>query len=321
VSCDDGDPCTADACREGVGCQHEAIPDGDGDGLCDAIDDSDGDGVVDLHDDCPDTAPGAVADATGCACADAGHRSCDDGDVCTDDACDPATARCTHVARTCADDDPCTADVCDPVAGCLHAPIGDADADGLCDAVDRCPLLPGAPQDDADGDGVGDACSCTAPRPGACIPAAGKAFQRCLVEWRVDARVGVRRGLPVGRVACRDGDPACDADDVGGQCTFRAQACINNADPRFPACVPLATHRLTLAGRKGTRARRAADAELAAALAGALDLRAQTPNQCGAPVALVVPTRGTRPGKRVVALRAETKTGRATATLRLSCLP
>ncbi|MCW5892534.1 MAG: matrixin family metalloprotease [bacterium] len=321
VACDDADPCTADACHAALGCTHVPVPDTDGDGLCDAIDDSDGDGVFDLGDRCPDTAPGSVADATGCACADAGHRGCDDRDACTADACDPATAGCTHVARSCADDDPCTADACDPAAGCRHTPVGDTDGDGLCDAEDRCPRLPNASQDDGDGDGVGDACSCSAARPGVCVPAGGKAFVRCLVEWRPAAPTTLRRGLPAGRVVCRDGDPACDADALPGQCTLVAQPCINNVDPRFPDCVALATSRLALVGAKGARGRRAADAALAVALAAAIDLRAQTPNQCGAPLSLVVPTRGARPGKRVVALRAETRTGRATATLRLTCLP
>jgi hypothetical protein len=35
---------------------------------------------------------------------------------------------------------------------------GDADGDGIADAVDVCPSRPDPDQADADGDGVGDAC-------------------------------------------------------------------------------------------------------------------------------------------------------------------
>jgi hypothetical protein len=319
VVCDDADGCTADACTPATGCTFTPIPDGDDDGLCDAIDDSDGDGVVDLFDACPGTATGLAADATGCACADVGHLACDDGDACTTESCDVASGLCVGTPVACDDGDPCTADACDAAAGCTHAAAVDTDGDGRCDALDVCPRLASADDADGDGDGVGDACSCTAARPGRCIPAPGKPIARCLAEWHPEVPAAVRKGFPSPTLRCHDGDPGCDADDVAGQCTLRAQLCINNADPRFPSCIPLSTTTLTV--RTPHRARDAADAANMTTLAGALDLHAQSRNQCSGPLALVVPTRGARPGRKVVKVAVTTQSGRAQSVLKLVCEP
>ncbi len=53
--------------------------------------------------------------------------------------------------------DPKTVAPADPTVTLLGLP-GDADADGVPDAVDNCPLIPNAKQEDLDGDGVGDVC-------------------------------------------------------------------------------------------------------------------------------------------------------------------
>ena len=81
--------------------------------------DADGDGVGDGQDLCPGTLLGQPVDATGCACTDAGHASCDDGDPCSVDACDPLTAACTHTPKRCDDGDPCTHDSCQ-AGECRH---------------------------------------------------------------------------------------------------------------------------------------------------------------------------------------------------------
>src|SRR5438067_7245630 len=116
--------------------------------------DADHDGVADTVDRCPATPAGAIVGTDGCACADAGHASCDDGNACTSDTCNAATAGCVHTALSCSDGDPCTVDGCNAATGCTHGPSTDRDHDGLCDAVDdsdrdglvdlvdRCPTTP-----------------------------------------------------------------------------------------------------------------------------------------------------------------------------------
>jgi uncharacterized repeat protein (TIGR01451 family) len=54
-------------------------------------------------------------------------------------------------------DDPATSAPGDPTVTLLGLP-GDADADGVPNAVDNCPLVPNPKQEDLDGDGVGDVC-------------------------------------------------------------------------------------------------------------------------------------------------------------------
>jgi len=50
------------------------------------------------------------------------NATCDDGNLCTLDACDPQIG-CTHTpVTTCVDNDFCTIDTCDPIRGCLFVP-------------------------------------------------------------------------------------------------------------------------------------------------------------------------------------------------------
>ncbi|NMC70015.1 MAG: hypothetical protein GYA57_08125 [Myxococcales bacterium] len=131
VSCDDHDVCTDDACDPATGtCTHtnNTAPCDDGN-LC--------------------TTGDVCADGT---CAGTVAVSCDDHDVCTDDACDPATGTCTHTNNTapCDDGDACTAP--------------DACSSGSCIAGPRLPDW----YPDADGDTFGDrnatpTCAATAP--------------------------------------------------------------------------------------------------------------------------------------------------------------
>jgi MYXO-CTERM domain-containing protein len=79
LDCDDGDPCTVDACSADAGCAHIVAPDGTACG----------------------TAPCDSATCHGGQCGPTDTR-CDDGDPCTTDRCDPA-AGCQY----------------DPAPGCL----------------------------------------------------------------------------------------------------------------------------------------------------------------------------------------------------------
>jgi hypothetical protein len=70
LDCDDGNPCTTDTCEPAVGCIFIAIPDSDGDGLCDAVD-----GCPnifgDIGDPCDDGDPLTINDIImlNCGCA------------------------------------------------------------------------------------------------------------------------------------------------------------------------------------------------------------------------------------------------------------
>ncbi len=312
ASCNDNDRCTVDSCDAATAqCVNTPID----------CTDTDHDGYPDVVDNCDNTPPGLAVDATGCACGEAGHVSCDDGNACTTDSCDVQTGACVHDTVVCDDHDPCTADSCDDQTGCVYAPSSDADGDGQCDLLDVCPHVPNADPTDANGDGIGDACECAADAPGQCIAGTGKANSRCYVEWRPKMAVTVKHNLPGSKLVCHDGDPACDEDQVAGQCTFSVLLCINNRDPRFPSCVPWQTSTLKVIAPGPAAKRSVLDTANIQALSTALDLNAQSDNQCSAPLSLTIATKGTHPGSRTFRIRTTTTTGKGTAVLKLTCLP
>ena len=187
VDCEDGDPCTTNACTEEDGCTLElnSDPCDDGDACTtdDACDQGDCYGTENLCDDGDPCTTGTCDDESGdCSyenntgfCDDGDPCSgndtcldgtcagtpldCDDGNSCTEDACDPAQGFCTHAfneapcggedapcepcddgdtctvedvckngqcigdANPCDDGDGCTDDSCDPVTGCVHVQL------------------------------------------------------------------------------------------------------------------------------------------------------------------------------------------------------
>ena len=56
--------------------------------------------------------------------------SCDDGNACTVDFCDPASGQCSHTSISCDDQDACTIDSCNPQSGCAHQPVAPAGEPG-----------------------------------------------------------------------------------------------------------------------------------------------------------------------------------------------
>jgi hypothetical protein len=139
VDCIDHNPCTDDGCNPADGCGYSF-------NLAPCTDDD----VCTLEDQCFQG-----------LCQSAQSLSCDDGNPCTDDGCDPDTA-CTHTANQapcddlnkcttgdhcedgkckiagpvlCDDDNLCTDDWCDPQEGCQHTSNGN-----LCDDTDACTL-------------------------------------------------------------------------------------------------------------------------------------------------------------------------------------
>ena len=121
----------------------------------------------------------------------------------------------------------------------------DADADGVCDAVDVCPEVPDPEQADGDGDGVGDACD-----PDTCIPTGapdacdgvdddcdGAVDEAALEGEPCDtARPGRCAG---GRLACVGGAEVCEpvvaagaeaCNDLDDDCDGRTDEAVCMAD-------------------------------------------------------------------------------------------
>jgi hypothetical protein len=143
-TCDDGKPCTADACDPvTAACSHSNIS-----GPCD-------DGSV-----CTQTDT-----CTGGNCVGATSLNCDDKVVCTVDSCDPKLA-CVHsnkangttcddkndctvndictagvcqgTGQICGDGNPCTEDKCSLLTGCSFVPKSDCDDGNACTIGDHC---------------------------------------------------------------------------------------------------------------------------------------------------------------------------------------
>jgi hypothetical protein len=143
ADCDDGNLCTDDSCDPKLGCINAAnvLPCDDGDAC--TLADQCGEGL----------------------CVGTGTPDCDDGNLCTDDSCNPAVG-CVSVNNTldcndgnkctpfdqckdgacvgsgavdCNDDNPCTDESCDPALGCLFVDNDVACDDGsVCTLGDQC---------------------------------------------------------------------------------------------------------------------------------------------------------------------------------------
>ncbi len=178
LACDDGDPCTYDACHYWAGCvQSERT------GECD-----DGDACT-VFERCV---------AGGCQGL---PRDCDDGNPCTDDACDSAIG-CTHRPNlaACTDDNPCTLDDYCQAGQCRG---GLLDACGPCHTDAECVPF-------EDGDRCNGTMACVAgvcaPDPATVVncPAAGTSCARP----RCNASSGECDFAPLpDGVPCEDGDP------------------------------------------------------------------------------------------------------------------
>ncbi len=79
-----------------------------------------------------------------------------------------------------------------------------------------------------------------------CVAAGNKATD-CFLEWSISPvpATDPKTGQPTAKINCLDNDPACDADNTPGQCTFMVGACLNVTDGRF-ACTATDTQTYVL---------------------------------------------------------------------------
>ena len=236
VDCDDGSPCTADSCDATSGCVHKS-----NDGPC-----NDGNGCTEKDACAAGLCVGVAIDVT---------ATCDDGDDCTADTCDPK-ASCVHTTQTgvsCDDGNVCTLkDTCqsgkcvsgENVCGCTVNSDCEGKEDGnlcngtlFCDTSAKpfqCKVKPSTVVNCDDS--LNNAC-----QTNACNPKVGK----CEIVQAIDGKPCDADGsvctkddqcksgscLTGAQVKCDDSNPCTDdACDPKTGCTFTPNTNPCNAD-------------------------------------------------------------------------------------------
>jgi hypothetical protein len=182
TDCNDGDPCTDDACAPSSGCTHTnnvspcnaddngcTIGDSCSSGVCISGQQKVcNDGNACTLDTCEPASGACQFDSAG-----ANAATCDaDGSVCTQgDACKSGSCVAGSSAPDCNDNNPCTDDACDPKSGCAHTANAVAcDDNNACTSGDSCQnssCKPGTLKN-CDDNNVCTADSCTT-STGACV--------------------------------------------------------------------------------------------------------------------------------------------------------
>lgn len=137
----------------------------------------------------------------------------------------------------------------------------------------------------------------------------GSRTSDCLLEWNfIPPDIAHGGGLPSAR--CSDNDPACDADDIDGRCTFSLSLCFNAPDPLLPRCdiaepvQALTIHSPDPDAPRGSLERLNAD-NLRQALPA---LPVATSSVCSVPFPFVVQRSDSEPGLGAMRLTARTAT-------------
>ncbi len=248
ATCEDGNPCTDDACEGTKGCSNKPNTnacDADGSnctvgdacdgGTCKAgakTDCDDGNAcTADTCDKlvgckhspadgttCDDGAPCTSGDACKAgACAAGAAKTCDDGKPCTLDSCDPTTGTCSNTLTkglVCDDGKVCTwTDLCDASGACAGSAA--ACNDGLPCTVDSCDEAKGCVATQSpDGAGCDDGNACTGTGTcsgGTCLPGVAKTCPvdgPCFVASCFAATGACLQTQRKAGLACDDGD-AC----------------------------------------------------------------------------------------------------------------
>jgi len=212
--CDDGIDCTVDTCAVPGGCVFTPA-----DAPCE-------DGNTCTTDHC-DTVLGCVSqvEPDGTPCSDADF--CTTGDTCLGGVC-----AAVGPLLNCNDGNPCSDDACDPDLGCVN----EENAASCPCGGGGGPAPPGTPCADGNGCTVGDTCN----GAGQCVPGAtvncadgdpctvdGCFFGACFhVDQACPASCG---GLPNG-TPCSDGSPCTTGTCHGGSCTSVPRQC-GDGDP------------------------------------------------------------------------------------------
>jgi len=234
-TCDDGNVCTVDGCAPASGCTHVPVATGtscaDGtvcNGAETCVAGTCTTGVAPACDDgnvCTSDACHAVLGCQSTALADG--TACDDGDVCNGVARCASGACAPEAAPSCDDGDACTIDGCHATAGCTHTPVSCDDGDP-CNGVETC---------DAGGCTSGAPLACDDHNPcttDTCVPGAGCIYtvvtngSACPDDGDLcDGAESCQFGACVGSgpLVCADANPCtADACHPTAGCVFSAVA-------------------------------------------------------------------------------------------------
>lgn len=167
------------------------------------------------------------------------NKTCDDGNKCTVDACDPAIG-CTHTNRSCDDSNECTIDTCDPTyaastTGCRNVQKS-CDDNNKCTTDSCSPTTPGGCVNTNCNDG--DPCTndqCLGNSTGCSFTAkcsTGNPPNKCLVAACSSTGVCSTSALP-----CTAPDPCSVAQcDPNGGCLISTKNCDDGLACTVDAC-------------------------------------------------------------------------------------
>ena len=171
--------------------------------------------------------------------APAGTPCGDDGNLCTDDACDGAGA-CGHAPHTasCDDGNACTTDRCEPTSGCVYAPVtcldGNSCTDDTCDPASGCLYTP----DDTNGCTDDNPCTTDACFGGTCAGTAIDCDDRnSCTDDRCDSASGCVH-VADDTNACSDGNSCTTDECVSGRCRSVFLDCHDSNDCTNDSCEP-----------------------------------------------------------------------------------
>ncbi len=208
LMCNDGNPCTADACDAAIGCTAAPVADGTG---C-----SDGNACN----------GGETCQAGSCAAGT--PLSCSDGDACNGvESCDPSTGCVAGTPVVCSDGNPCNGvESCQAGSCAAGTPLSCSDGDA-CNGVESCDpsagCVAGTPVVCSDGNPCNGVESCQAGSCAAGAPPVCSDGDACNGVESCDPSAGCVTGTPV---VCNDGN-VCTADacdPTSGACSTAALA-------------------------------------------------------------------------------------------------